>query len=54
MSEIHAEVEEVDDQSVTVTHEWFVSKISITMACKYVAEVWSRLTVCVIIQCGMA
>lgn len=55
MSETHAEAEEVDDQSVTVTHEWYlaVSKISIIMACKYVAEIWSRLTVCVIVQRGM-
>lgn len=55
--EIHAETEEeVDDQSVTVTHEWYlaVSKISIIMACKYVAEIWSRLTVCVVVKCGMA
>lgn len=55
--EIHAEAEEeVDDQSVTVMHGWYhaISKISVIMACKSVAEIWSRLTVCVVVKRGMA
>ena len=57
MSEIHPEAEEeVDDQSVKSMHKLYltVSKISIIMVCKSVAEIWSRLTVCVIVKCGLA